>query len=104
MKICFFILMLFKIIKCYYIPEGHHNKTLNNISFGSCYEGFLADRYDIFKSVLNERPEMWVWLGDATYLDNITYNYFKYEKDFSEIWVENMFDRTTNEKCNNLIN
>lgn len=92
------LLLLTHLTLAYYIKDGHHNITLSNFAFGSCFEGFLADRWDIFKSILKEKPEMWLWLGDATYLDNITTNYFYYDKQFHPYYVEKMFNLTKKEE------
>jgi alkaline phosphatase D len=66
-----FIFLLSLIIPsfCYYIPEYHNNKQINNFAFGSCFGGFLSENKDIFQAVLKRKPELWLWLGDAYYLD-----------------------------------
>ena len=40
------------------------------LAFGSCY-GMLDHKSDIFKSIVNYEPHMWLWLGDAAYTDDI---------------------------------
>jgi hypothetical protein len=98
----FVFLIVCKLItlSCYFIPSGNHNNfTLNNFAFGSCFQGFLSDRLDIFKSINEENPELWVWLGDATYLDNLTLNYFTYPTEFDAFHVEKMFNMTKYDIC-----
>ena len=99
-RILFLILCKLIFLSCYYISPGYHtNITLNNFAFGSCFQGFLSDRLDIFRSIDNENPESWLWLGDATYLDNLTLNYFTYPREFDAYHVEKMFNLTKYDKC-----
>lgn len=38
------------------------------IAYGSC-NGWRNRTSDIFKQVLNDEPDIWLWLGDAAYSD-----------------------------------
>lgn len=53
-----------------YQSEGRDAKVINKFSFGSCFMGFNMVRTDIFESINKYDPELFVWLGDATYLDD----------------------------------
>lgn len=58
-------------INSYYIKENKsHNLSVNKFIFGSCFGGFLATRHDAFKVIKEKKPDLFVWAGDATYLDS----------------------------------
>jgi len=104
MKIYLLLLnVIFKItwVNSYYIKDGTHNNiTLNNFAFGSCYRPFFKSRKtDIFKSVLQSDPEMWIWVGDLTYLDYMTFNYFRRDFGFDAVHVEEKFNQTKFDIC-----
>ena len=44
------------------------------IGFGSCYDGLkkkaVANDTNILKDILNEKLDLWIWLGDFAYVDN----------------------------------
>lgn len=40
------------------------------IAFGSCY-GMLHFMTDIFKTINAYDPNLWIWLGDAAYTDDV---------------------------------
>lgn len=40
------------------------------IAFGSCFHIFNM-KNDIFATIGENRPNVWVWLGDAAYTDNV---------------------------------
>jgi hypothetical protein len=40
------------------------------IAFGSCFHIFNM-KNDIFATIGENRPNLWVWLGDAAYTDNV---------------------------------
>ena len=84
----------------FYIPFGNHNNvTLNNFSFGSCFGGFLSTgKTWIFKTVLKYDPQIWVWGGDAAYLDSFSLNYFKRSLALNFTHAENMFNKTKNDE------
>ena len=84
----------------YYIKDGAHNNiTLNNFAFGSCFRPNLKLTTDIFKTVLEYDPEMWIWLGDLTYLDFFTINYFRKDFGFDAVHVKEKFNQTKFNKC-----
>jgi len=98
------IILSYVFVKSYYIPEGSHsNITLNDFAFGSCYGGFLKNRMDIFKIVLKSNPQMWLWVGDATYLDFFTYNYLRKDFGYNSSHVEKMFNETKYDECKNYL-
>ena len=55
------------------------DKDSVKITFGSCY-GIKDWRTDIFKTVLETEPDVWIWGGDAAYVDNV------YEFSYNKIW------------------
>jgi phosphodiesterase/alkaline phosphatase D-like protein len=40
------------------------------IVFGSCF-GLFNKTSDIFKTVIENDPDLWIWLGDVTYADDL---------------------------------
>ncbi len=101
MKIYLFIIFNFlTIIKTYYIPYNTNlNETFNNFSFGSCFLGYLSDRNDIFQTINDNQPELWIWTGDAAYIDKINLKYFSSRVPLDLEYAENMFQKVKNEKC-----
>jgi len=59
---------ILELIKPY--DERQANKSLLKIAFGSCY-GMLHFMTDIFKTINQYEPNLWIWLGDAAYTDDI---------------------------------
>ena len=54
----------------------NQSKNLQKISFGSCY-GLFGAKSDIFKAISEYKPDIWIWLGDAAYVDQpIAPHYF----------------------------
>lgn len=70
-KLVFIILALIQMNNSYYIKENKlHNKVVNKFNFGSCFGGFLSTRTDAFLSIAKRKPDLFIWTGDATYLDS----------------------------------
>lgn len=100
-----FLLFLFiQIIpdfQSYYLKHGsHQNTTLNNFTFGSCFKGFLSTRDDIFNTIIKTNPQLWIWLGDVTYLDDFSIrnlNWFKRSMPFNFTEAEIKFNESKNE-------
>ena len=62
----------------YYIQEGHDpSKIITNFTFGSNYYGRYSQEEDIFQVILTHKPNLWIWLGNAVYLDKPKFNAFK---------------------------
>jgi hypothetical protein len=98
---CQLLIFIFFKISSYYIPsDDYKNTTLQKFAFGYCYGGFLSGRTDIFKVVNSRNPNLWLWNGDATYLDNLFNNYFSYKNKFDTILVGKKFNETKNDPCN----
>ncbi len=84
----------------YYIPIGNHpNTTLTNFAFGSCFFGRLSTRLDIFNAINQENPELWLWLGDAAYIDEFTMNMFKQTIDINSEKIIKTFNGSKNNEC-----
>jgi hypothetical protein len=80
--IIFILTCLLKLIKSIYIEEKHHSNIKNNFVFGSCFIGRISDKFDIFNTIRDNEPELYIWLGDAAYADNKIPKlgeYFNYE-------------------------
>lgn len=75
-SIKFWTMVSFTIVNCLYQNEGHDSKVISKFSFGSCFMGFNMVRTDIFESINKYDPELFVWLGDATYIDDLDLNLF----------------------------
>jgi len=104
-KIQFFFLIIsfatFNLTYSYYIPsEENINKTFSNFSFGSCFLGYLSERDDMFKTINENNPDLWVWLGDAAYIDKININYLSSSISLDIQFAEKMFNNVKSEKCN----
>lgn len=67
----FVYFLLFEYSYSYYIPNENSAMILKNISFGSCYNGFMSTRYDIFKTVNMNNPQVFMWTGDVAYMDTM---------------------------------
>ena len=73
-----FFLYLLISIKCYYIKEGHvSSKIITNFTFGSNYYGRNSESGDIFAKINEHNPNLFIWLGNAVYLDQPKFNYFR---------------------------
>ena len=102
-----FLLALFHLLKkcrSYYIPTGDHSSiTLNNITFGSCFYGRESDRFDIFKVILKKKPQLWLWTGDAAYVDEPTIRFWKSSIDVNFTKASSIFNAAKENPCNKLI-
>ena len=77
-----FILLIFELLivcsHAYYIQEGHDSsKIISNFAFGSNYYGRYSKEDDIFQTIITHKPNLWIWLGNAVYLDKPNFNVFK---------------------------
>lgn len=74
----FSIFILFFIsAQTYYIQEGNDPSIIiTNFTFGSNYYGRYLKEEDIFKTIIDHNPNLWIWLGNAVYLDKPKFNYF----------------------------
>ena len=70
-------IILFVCSKAYYIQEGHDStKIITNFTFGSNYYGRYLKEENIFEKILEHNSDLWIWLGNAVYLDKPEFNYF----------------------------
>jgi hypothetical protein len=94
-------IFLIQLINCYYIdPRNTTNLEINSFAFGSCFYGRLSTRLDIFKSIQKEDPKLWMWLGDAAYVDRIAIlNYYKSSIDVNFTLAKEIFDKSRNNEC-----
>lgn len=72
---CIVLYCVLSTLQSYYVPSGL-NKSIKRLAFGSCFNGFLKKRMDIFKTILNSDPDVFVWLGDTTYVDDPGLHFF----------------------------
>jgi len=95
------LLLLISTIQSYYIRTGNHkNLTINSFAFGSCFYGKFSNKLDIFKSVHKENPDLWMWLGDAAYIDELVlFGYYKSTINFDPIFAKKMFFESKNNEC-----
>ena len=71
----FIILLIYS--QSYYIQEGYDSsKIITNFTFGSNYYGRYSKEENIFQKVLEHKSNLWIWLGNAVYLDKPKFNYF----------------------------
>lgn len=97
----FTLVILIIYTQSYYISPGDHtNITINNFAFGSCFYGKYSTKLDTFKSILKENPQLWVWLGDAAYVDKTTiFDIFKSTINVNLTWAKEIFNESKNNKC-----
>ncbi len=65
------------------VSEGQKDLTVKRIAFGSCSDQKKADQ-QLWKEVLNEKPDLWIWLGDNVYSDGIDMAQRKKDFDFQK--------------------
>ena len=91
-------ILFFIYSNAYYIQEGHDSsKIITNFTFGSNYYGRYLKDEDIFQKIINHNSNLWIWLGNAVYLDKPQFNYFKNTQEKME-WN---FIKTLYEKAKN---
>ena len=93
MKLLLFLLIM--PIFSYYLAPGKHNYSLDTFTFGSCYRGFLSSRYDIFEQINKNNPQLFIWLGDAAYVHNVTLI-----DNFDESFAWNLYKENWEEEGN----
>lgn len=94
---CILFLIVCENVFSFYIPGGNHTEIiLTNFSFGSCFGGFLSDseKQWIFRTIEKQNPQIWIWAGDAAYLDSFSINYFKRSINLNFTHAEKMFNKT----------
>ena len=95
--VLFLIINLLHTLSSYYIKNDQSNITLNNISFGSCFYGIESTRLDIFEKVLFHNPQLWMWTGDAAYVDErLIFTYYKSTNDVNFTYAKSLFDEARN--------
>ena len=71
----FILLLIYS--QSYYIQEGvNPNTIITNFTFGSNYYGRYLKEENIFQKIVSHNPNLWIWLGNAVYLDEPNFNYF----------------------------
>lgn len=96
---CIFIISFYiKYCESYYIQNGlNRNLNISKIAFGSCFSGFLSERDDIFKTINSNNPDLFIWMGDLTYLDELDYKLsFGIIPDFNLTEAEIRYNTTYN--------
>jgi len=76
------------LISAYYINTNNTNFTLTNFSFGSCYN--YRHKNKIFKTISKNLPQLWIWTGDAVYINSeddpeLMFKNIKEEKYYMEL-------------------
>ena len=106
------IFSLLKFTNSLYVKDGKHPEVqLNNFAFGSCFNGFGSKnrlRFDIFEKISIKNPDLFVWLGDVAYLDNVdhhlllgtvpAYNEKKLKTKYDETFYEKNYENFRKEK------
>lgn len=70
------------------------DEALNRIAFGSCNKS--TSEQDIWDAVLNNDPELWIWLGDNIYGDTYDMSVMaaKYDKQLSHPEYQRLLDQS----------
>ena len=86
--------------KAYYIQEGNDPSiTIINFTFGSNYYGRYLKEENIFKTILEHNPNLWIWLGNAVYLDKPKFNYFTSSPELSDwSFIKQLYKNAKNNK------
>lgn len=96
-----FFILLFTFSNFNTIPiyPNSNNHEVSSIAFGSCFKTYnLGKDNKIFKAVKDKNPDLWVWLGDTAYLDNLNFKLSKFEEDYIKNHVETVFNYSKNNK------
>src|SRR5438128_1731006 len=59
--------LVFFILACSLCPAGNEPVVLQRILFGSCNKNYKPQ--PLWKPILANRPDLWIWLGDIVYAD-----------------------------------
>ena len=109
MRVLLILILLIISSHSYYIQEGHDSsKIITNFTFGSNYYGRYSKEEDIFQVIITHHPNLWIWLGNAVYLDKPQFNVFEsspekmdfdfiqrlYEKAKSNIYYKKLNEKT----------
>ena len=88
-------IILFISTSSYYIKEGHASSSIiTNFTFGSNYYGRYSQNENIFKTILQHNSNLWIWLGNAVYLDQPKLNYFQNSpKEIDADFVKSLFKK-----------
>ena len=74
----FIFLFIIISIQTYSIKEGHaSSKILTNFTFGSNYYSRYSTSENIFEKIIAHNPSLFIWLGNAVFLDQPNFNYFQ---------------------------
>ena len=88
-------------IYTYYIPETNHNITnITSFAFGSCYNlKKTISKYTIFNEISKTSADVFLWLGDAAYVDEPNLLYY-YKQTHPNNWtrVEEIFNTSKSNK------
>ena len=101
----FLFLSNISIAYSYYIQPDHHPTTLNNLAFGSCYGGYFTtnNTMNIFQTILKRNPQLWIWLGDVAYIDEVSIKIFNKTNEINNqmdiTHAQEQFDLSKNNAC-----
>jgi hypothetical protein len=79
--------------------------SINSFTFGSCFYGRFSTRLDIFKTIDQQNSDLWLWLGDAAYVDkHAIVDYWKSSHIVNFTLAEEIFNTSRNNECNLFLN
>eukprot|EP00347_Sterkiella_histriomuscorum_P018200 403346407 len=67
------------------------------LAFGSCY-GIFDYKGDIFKTIVQNDPSLWIWLGDAAYTDQVRKAGFTSDNSMPMDYIKHRFQQTLDDK------
>ena len=96
----FLFLILLTFTNTYYIKEGHaSSKIITNFAFGSNFYGLYSSHENIFEKIASRNPNLWIWLGNAVYLDQPNFNYFQNSpKSLDYDLIKSLYKRVKEDK------
>ena len=99
-------IILFIYSKAYYIQEGlDSSKIISNFTFGSNYYGRFSKEEDIFKAIISHNSDLWIWLGNAVYLDEPKFNYFENSpKSMDWNFIKKLYEKVKSNKYYKILN
>ena len=94
----FILLLIYS--QSYYIQEGVNPSTIiTNFTFGSNYYGRYLKEENIFQKIVSHNPNLWIWLGNAVYLDEPNFNYFtNTRKSMDWDCIKYLYEKVKNNK------
>ena len=98
-------IIIFIYSQAYYIQEGHDSKIISNFTFGSNYYGRFSKEDNIFKTIIEHNSDLWIWLGNAVYLDEPKFDYFENSpKSMNWDYIKKLYEKVKSNEYYKILN